>query len=124
MGGRVENWILIVDLEGGGISASNTTNRKIAQNIAVLLESVYCGRNFATKIMQMPWAIRTIANGFIPADKKDKVQFVGNSEMKTVMLALFEPHQLEERYGGTATNMAPNETYPFRFFPNATGKNA
>lgn len=72
--------------------------------------------------MSLPWVVRSIVNSFIPADKKDKVQFVGDSEASTVMRALFEPHQLEQRYGGTASDLAPDETYPFRFFPNATGQ--
>jgi len=119
--GRVENWILIVDLEGVGMSHTSSANREIAKNIAILLEQVYCGRNFQTKIMSLPWVIRSIVNSFIPADKKEKVQFVGGSELQTVMGKLFEPHQLETRYGGTAPDLAPEQTYPFNFFPNARG---
>jgi len=122
--GRVENWDLIVDLEGVGLGSAGSDNREIAKRISILLEQVYCGRNFTTKIMSLPWVVRSIVNGFIPADKKEKVQFVGEKEMQTVMLELFEPEQLEQRYGGTAKNLEPEETYPFNFFPNATGKNA
>lgn len=119
--GRVENWILIVDLEGVGLGAASSENRDIAKSIAVLLEQVYCGRNFCTKIMSLPWAIRSLVNAFIPSDKKEKVQFVGRRETESVMRGLFEPHQLEERYGGTAPDLEPQETYPFKFFPNCSG---
>lgn len=121
--GRVENWILIVDLEDVGAgTATSTANREVAKKCAILLEQVYCGRNATTKIMHPPRMVRSIANSFIPADKKDKVQFVGDAEVQTVMRGLAEPHQLEQRYGGTAPDLAPKETYPFRFFPNASGE--
>jgi len=120
--GRVETWTLLVDLEDVGLGHSTSANREIAKNISILLEQVYCGRNYVTKIFRLPWAIKAIANGFIPADKKKKVQFVGNSEIQKVMAELFEPHQLEKRYGGTAPDLQPHEVYPFRFYPNADGK--
>merc|ERR1711920_217457 len=121
--GRVENWILIVDLEncGAGMGTS-AANRDVFKKCAILLEQVYCGRNVATKILHAPRMIRSIANSFIPAEKKDKVQFVGDDELQTVMRSLAEPHQLEERYGGQAPNLAPEETYPFRFFPKSRGE--
>jgi len=122
--GRVENWILIVDLENVGLGHSSSANREIAKNISILLEQVYCGRNFQTKILSLPWVVKSIVNGFIPADKKEKVQFVGASELESVMGKLFEPHQLEKKYGGTSPNVLPEETYPFKFFPNCTGKAA
>lgn len=118
--GRVENWTLVVDLEGVGLSHSTKENRGIAKSIATILEHVYCGRNFCTKILNLPWVIKSLANSFIPEDKKDKVQFVGGKELREVMGTLFEPSQLEKRYGGDAPDLAPEETYPFRFFPNCT----
>jgi hypothetical protein len=120
--GRVENWILAVDLEGVGLGHNTSANREIAKNIAVLLDQVYCGRNFQTKIFSLPWMIRSIANSFIPADKKDKVQFVSDDEIHSVMAGLFEPHQVERRYGGTAPDLPADQTYPYRFFSNATGQ--
>jgi len=121
--GRVENWILIVDLEdvGAGV-ATSSANREVSKKCAILLEQVYCGRNVTTKIMNSPRMVKSIANSFIPTDKKDKVQFVGDAEIQTTMLGLAEPHQLEQRYGGTAPNLAPEETYPYHFFPNASGE--
>jgi hypothetical protein len=119
--GRVENWILIVDLENVGLGHSNSANRAIAKNIGILLEQVYCGRNFRTYIVSLPWVLKSIVNTFIPAEKKDKVKFIGKEECAAELGTLFEPHQLEKNFGGTAPNMTPEETYPFRFFPNCTG---
>jgi len=120
--GRVENWNLIVDLENVGTGACSSSNMKTAKSIGKLLEEVYCGRNFQTKILRLPWVIRSVVNSFIPSDKKEKVQFVSDKELPKVMGQLMEPHQLEQRYGGTADNVAADQSYPFRFFRNATGK--
>jgi len=34
---------------------------------------------------------------------------------------LFEPNQLERKYGGLAPDLQPHEVYPYKFFPNARG---
>lgn len=120
--GRVENYILLVDLEGLRLKHTTKENRALAKSIATLMEHVYCGRNFCTKIFNLPWVIKAIANSFIPEDKKEKTQFVGDSEIQEVMGKLFEPHQLEQKYGGSAPNLEPEETYPFKFFPQCTGQ--
>merc|ERR1711939_1016263 len=70
--------------------------------------------------MGMPTLLRSIVNSFIPADKKEKVQFLGSDRTEPVQ-ELFELHQVEEKYGGTARNLAQHETYPYKFFPNCRG---
>lgn len=120
--GRVESYILIVDLDGVGLKHSNKQNRSIAKTIGTLLAEVYCGRNFCTKLMNVPWIVRTLANSFIPEDKKEKVQFLADKEVTPVMKELFESHQLEQKYGGSAPNTIPEDTYPFQFFPNPMGQ--
>jgi len=119
--GRVENWILLVDLENVGLGHSTSTNTGIAKSAAEILESVFCGRNYKTKIFSLPWLIRSIVNSFIPEDKKDKVEFVTDADRQKVMMEMFEPNQVEERYGGSAPNLLPEQTYPYNFFPNCTG---
>jgi len=117
--GRVENWILLVDLENVGFGQSNSLS--IAKNAGTILESVFCGRNYQTKIMSLPWVIRSTVNSLIPDDKREKVEFVADNARASTMLETFEPHQIEEAFGGSCPNLAPQETYPFKFFPNATG---
>jgi len=119
--GRVENWVLIVDLQGVGLQHVNASNKVIAKHVTSLLSDVYCGRNFCTVILHTPWLVRTIVNSLIPADKKDKVYLLGDKEIESTLLGMFEPNQLEERYGGTAPSVSDETCYPFRFFPNATG---
>eukprot|EP00930_Biecheleria_cincta_P024384 TRINITY_DN17459_c0_g1_i1.p1 TRINITY_DN17459_c0_g1~~TRINITY_DN17459_c0_g1_i1.p1 ORF type:complete len:515 (-),score=63.27 TRINITY_DN17459_c0_g1_i1:284-1828(-) len=122
--GRVESWVLIVDLTGVGLSTASSHARSMLGNITRLLEEVYCGRNFCTKIFHMPWVVRAIVNSLIPEDKKSKVEFVADRDIAAVMRGLFEPHQLEEQYGGTAPNVKNGEAYPYRFFANCTGKSS
>ena len=120
--GRVENWVLLVDLTGCGMSmAASSTFRSITRNVTRLLEEVYCGRNYTTKIFHMPSLLRAIVNSLIPEDKKSKVEFVSDADIKTSMRKLCEPHQIEEQYGGTAPNVKTGEVYPFRFFPHCRG---
>jgi hypothetical protein len=119
--GRVENWILLVDLQNLGLGHSTATNTSIAKNAATILEAVFCGRNYKTKIVSLPWMIRNFVTSFIPDDKKDKVEFIADKDRAKVMLEMFEPNQLKEIYGGNCPNLAPEQTYPFKFFPNATG---
>lgn len=120
--GRVENWVLLVDLTGCGLSmAASSTFRSITRNVTKLLEEVYCGRNFTTKIFHMPSLLRAIVNSLIPEDKKSKVEFVADADIPSTMRKMCEPHQLEVQYGGTAPNVKPGEVYPFRFFPHCRG---
>merc|ERR1711920_1208655 len=93
-----------------------------AAAIGTTLEKVYCGRMVWLKIVNMPGGLGRIVNGLIPAEKKDKVSFP--SDVAAELLEQMEPHQLESRYGGTAPDLAPDETYPFHFFKNPRGEAA
>jgi len=121
MPGRIENWNLIVDLENVGLKHTGSVQREISKACSTLLESVFCGRNFKTHILHLPRLIRSVVNSMIPEDKKEKVQFVAIDDLKSVMGKLYEPNQLEQKYGGTAPNLTPQEVYPYRFFPNPLG---
>jgi len=70
----------------------------------------------------MPGGLARVVNGLIPAEKKEKVSFP--TDVSAELLKHMEPHQLESCYGGTAPDLAPNETYPFRFFKNPRGEAA
>lgn len=119
--GRVENWVVLLDLANAtkvvsmfhlaGLAAT-------AKMIATTLESVYCGRMTWMKILNMPAVMQKIVESCIPSEKKKKVQIVAN--IKDELAQFFEPNQVEARYGGTAPDLSPAETYPFHFFPGAT----
>eukprot|EP00425_Heterocapsa_triquetra_P005582 CAMPEP_0195158492 /NCGR_PEP_ID=MMETSP0448-20130528/185695_1 /TAXON_ID=66468 /ORGANISM="Heterocapsa triquestra, Strain CCMP 448" /LENGTH=614 /DNA_ID=CAMNT_0040197291 /DNA_START=183 /DNA_END=2028 /DNA_ORIENTATION=+ len=121
--GRVENWVVLLDLSNvmGIISPLHLAScASTAAAIAVALEKVYCGRMVWIKMVNMPGQgmLRNVVNGAIPADKKKKVMFP--KDMSSVAQE-FDPNQLEKRYGGAAPDLEPGGTYPFRFFPGCTG---
>jgi len=126
--GRVENWVVILDLENVTRVVSLLSIPGIvstATMIANALENIYCGRMAWMQIVNMPGkrgTLTKLVNGAIPAEKKHKVNVVDKAA--SALKGRFEPHQVEARYGGTAPDLAPEETYPFHFFPGATGKNA
>jgi len=76
------------------------------------------------KIVNMPGSgmLTRAINGVIPTEKKDKVEFP--TDAKAALRDLFEPNQLERRYGGTSPDLKPEESYPFKFFPNPRGRAA
>lgn len=118
--GRVENWVVILDLQNASKVVSVFHMASLAATakvIATTLESVYCGRMVWMKILNMPSVMRKVIESCIPSEKKKKVQFVANPAAE--LAEHFEPNQLEARYGGTAPNLAPSATYPFHFFPRA-----
>jgi len=121
--GRVENWVVILDL----LNASKVVSMfhlsslaATAKMIATTLESVYCGRMVWMKIINMPGVMRKVIESCIPTEKKKKIGFPQN--VPGELLQHFEPNQLERRYGGTAPDLAPSATYPFHFFPGAVEK--
>jgi len=122
--GRVENWVVVIDMENV-MSIVNPMRIgsliSTASAIGTTLEKVYCGRMVWIKIVNLPGSgmLTRAINGVIPSEKKDKIEIP--TDVKAALLPHFEPNQLECRYGGTAPDLRPEETYPFRFFPNPRG---
>lgn len=122
--GRVENWVVVLDLENVMQTVSMlhlSSHAKLGLALGKLLETVYCERMVWMMIVNLPGnkVIGRLIESLIPAEKKAKVKFPTN--IAAAMRRHFEPGQLEARYGGTAPDLAPEEAYPFRFFPNARG---
>mmetsp|Transcript_58659 Transcript_58659/g.104318 ORF Transcript_58659/g.104318 Transcript_58659/m.104318 type:complete len:238 (-) Transcript_58659:236-949(-) len=74
------------------------------------------------KLVNLPSILSKFVQSVIPSEKKKKVGVV--EDPKADLLQFFEANQLEARYGGSQQDCAPAETYPFRFFPGATGNGA
>lgn len=124
--GRVENWVVLMDLTGvmSLISPLHLASMaSTAVTLGVALEKVYSGRMVWMKIVNMPGSglLRNVVNSAIPADKKKKVGFPGPEELAAEMAEEFEPNQLERCFGGTAPDLEPEETYPFNFLPRCRG---
>lgn len=123
--GRVENWVVVIDVHNVASVVSPLNIGSIASTasaIGVALEKVYCARMVWINIVNMPGSsmLTRVINSFIPAEKRDKVRFPADAA--AALAEHFEANQLERRYGGTAPDLAPGETYPFRFFPNPRGE--
>jgi len=123
--GRVENWVVIIDLKNASKLISMMQLYSLActaKAIATTLEAVYCGRMVWVKLLNMPSdRMASIVNACIPSEKKQKVVVLKDKDIETQLAACFEPHQLEQRYGGTAPDLEPQETYPYKFFPDCVG---
>lgn len=121
--GRVENWVVIIDLANASSVVSVfqlASLASTASSIATILESVYCCRMVWVKIVNMSSILASLVNGLIPSEKKEKIGIL--TDMTTQLAPFFEPNQLEKRYGGGAPDLQPQATYPFKFFPNCTGQ--
>lgn len=121
--GRIENWVVLIDLNNASSIVSLWQLPSIAATakaIATTLECVYCCRMVFVKLLNMPSLLAKVVNGVIPAEKKKKVSVV--EDCKTDLVRYFEPHQLEARYGGTQPDLSPEQTYPFHFYANCTGR--
>lgn len=123
--GRVENWVVIIDLVNVTRVVSPLHIGSLVSTAAAIgttLEKVYCSRMVWIKIVNMPGGNGVLGraiNSAIPAEKRDKVSFP--QDVAGDLRVHFQPNQLERRYGGTAPDLAPADTYPFHFFPNPRG---
>lgn len=121
--GRVENWVVLLDLANilEVVSPLHVGSLiSTAHALGTALEKVYCGRMTWMRIINVPSLIGRAVNSCIPTEKKEKISCP--QDVAAELARHFEPNQLEERYGGTAPNLDPAQTYPFRFFPNCRGK--
>jgi len=122
--GRVENWVVVLDLENALSLVSWPFQIpgliSTAIGLANVLENMYCGRMAWIKIVNMPggFMVNSLVNGAIPQEKKDCVSCP--DDVAADLAEHFEPHQLEMRYGGSAPDVEPGSSLPFRFFPKAT----
>lgn len=117
--GRVENWVVVLDLANAMSAVSSPWAVaglvSTALKLANLLQSVHCGRMAWMRIVNAPlgW-LRGLMNRAIPEEKKDKVSF---PQDVAELLQDVDAHQLETCYGGDAPDVESGMGYPFRFFP-------
>lgn len=115
--GRVENWGVIVDLENAG--AHGVPPISTINSLVTTLQGIYRYRMVWTKIVNAPWWFTGIWVGIkkvVPGESVKKVEILGTNMAS--LAALFEPAQLEARYGGGAPNLdAPSDFFPRRFVP-------
>lgn len=115
--GRVENWGVIVDLDNAG--AHGVPPVSTINSLVTTLQGIYRYRMVWTKIVNAPWWFTGIWTGIkrvVPGESVKKVEILGSNMAN--LAALFEPAQLEQRYGGGAPNLdAPSDFFPRKFMP-------
>lgn len=125
--GRVENWSVLIDCAGVEKIDSMWQAKGFAQAIATSLGKVYSGRMAWTKIFNFPKsfgfkALKYFVEGIISAmGKSDKVAIVSSKNVLEELRGQVELGQLEKSFGGTAPDLEPAETFPFRMFDSPEG---
>lgn len=108
--GKVENWLIIMDLDGVGFSEIPVTAmRKILGRV----QNHFRGRANRCYILNAGWVIQTswyMFSGMLEPTSAAKLQLLG-TDYKEVLVELIGKEKLEERFGGTQ----PNKTS--QFFP-------
>ncbi|KAF7457668.1 Sec14 domain containing protein [Cryptosporidium felis] len=114
--GRIENWNVIIDLVGKGITDLPI---QVLKSVLNLVNTRYRMRLYRMFIVNSPKFINVVSNALvaaIPGSSIRKVRFIDEpfSEEITNMIP---PQQLEKSYGGTCPDLTDN-FYPFRFYPS------
>ncbi|OII74567.1 uncharacterized protein cubi_00120 [Cryptosporidium ubiquitum] len=113
--GRVENWNVIIDLAGKGITDLPI---QVLKSVLSLVNTRYRMRLYRMFIVNCPKFINVVSNALvaaIPGSSIRKIRFIDES-YSDEMVNMVSHEQLEESYGGTCPNLTDN-FYPFRFYP-------
>lgn len=113
--GRVENWNVIIDLAGKGITDLPI---QVLKSVLSLVNTRYRMRLYRMFIVNCPKFINVVSNALvaaIPGSSVRKIRFIDESYSDEIT-SLVPLEQLEESYGGKCPNLTEN-FYPFRFYP-------
>ncbi|KAH0474782.1 MAG: hypothetical protein KVP17_002601 [Porospora cf. gigantea B] len=111
--GRVENWKILIDCEGRSIM--DLAPETISTMMRVL-GALYRGRLAQMVVCNFPWWLSIVSSfvmGFMPPASVAKVAFTPNNVQNTLRSS-FDEAQLEEKYGGSLSDLAPGDCYPYR----------
>eukprot|EP00929_Paragymnodinium_shiwhaense_P057229 TRINITY_DN2863_c0_g1_i3.p1 TRINITY_DN2863_c0_g1~~TRINITY_DN2863_c0_g1_i3.p1 ORF type:complete len:660 (+),score=160.29 TRINITY_DN2863_c0_g1_i3:135-2114(+) len=122
--GRVENWGVIIDMADAG--AHGVPPLRLITSLVETLQNMYRFRMAWTKIVNGPWWFAAMWSGIkraIPGESVKKVEIVSGNGAEA-LTKLFNPAQLEARYGGTAPTLDDPSDFPFRFYPGPFSSSA
>ena len=102
--GKVENWVNVIDMGKQGLR--ELPLKAILKFVGVSQKIYKCrlGYSFVLNPPSSIYYIWTCAKPFIDKATQSKV-IIENKGYSELMLGLFEPGQVEERFGGTAPNL-------------------
>ncbi|CDJ54072.1 hypothetical protein, conserved [Eimeria brunetti] len=115
--GVVENWCILCDLNGTSISSFPLP---LLLRLMQLIQGSYRGRLYRFYILYAPRLFHFIAKPLVsslPTTTAKKLRvFTSLDDWYQERRTQFAAHQLEKKYGGTASDITEH-WYPFRFFP-------
>ena len=109
--GLVENWIMVIDL--GGIGISSLPVKKV-KGIVQATQKYFGGRLYRQFCINMGWMMRKSAGlflSFVDEITQQKISFHDDSNYRQPMGELVALENLEKKYGGHMPNIDAN------FFP-------
>ena len=103
--GHIENWMVIMDLNGVGI-----TNLPVRQIKAFVksLQGNFRGRMFRTVAVNSHWLLRGLWNAawaWLDEFVQQKIIICGYNDCTTTLLELVDSKTLERKYGGEREDM-------------------
>lgn len=107
--GQVENWVTITDMGSMGLSdlpINVSTKQQLRKLIEILQQNYRCrlAHNFVINAPTSVTIVWAIIKKFIDRDTVERISITGKHSDPN-LLQLFNPLQVEERYGGAAPNL-------------------
>jgi hypothetical protein len=102
--GQVENWVVLTDLAKNGLG--NLSLSSLKQVLHILQANYRCrlGVNYIINPPKSIWMLWSCIKPFLDSMTIDKIK-ITNASYSSEMMTMFNPYQVEERYGGKAPNL-------------------
>lgn len=117
VGGRAENYNVIIDCCNKGVVEVPI---QMIIKLTEVMHSKYRGRLNKIYLINTPGLINVIMktlSNVLPKSTFEKMVIL-KKDFKDVLLTLYNPNQLQNKFGGSSSDLTEN-FYPFNFFPNA-----
>eukprot|EP00375_Theileria_parva_P001861 XP_764536.1 hypothetical protein [Theileria parva strain Muguga] len=118
VGGKCENYNVLIDCDNKGFVQLPV---QMIIQLTEIMNSKYRGRLNSIFLINSPNLINMIMKslkGVLPDRILKKIVVLRENSSET-LLALYNPNQLQERFGGSLPNLT-KDYYPFQFFPGPT----
>ena len=102
--GQVENWMVLCDLCKTGLG--NISVSSLKQLMGILQSNYKCrlGNNFVVNPPKSLWVVWSCVKPFLDEITIEKIK-ISKSSYSDELLTMFNPLQVEEKYGGKAKNL-------------------
>lgn len=101
--GKIENWVVITDMDNTNLGPSGIS--KLKQTLKVLTDNYRCrlGVNYVLNPSKSVYFVWSCLKPFMDEVLMDKIKII-NSNHSPELLALCNPNQIEQKFGGKAPN--------------------